>query len=154
MRLNRTLASAALTIFILSTGCTGSSDYLYVPPATVEEVGTDLWQVTLTESAAERTGIETTTVSEPSIAWVQRRSSHSTDGADRLVIPYSAVMYHYDGSTWTYTNSNGLSYVRGPIEIDFIDQDRAVLLSGPPVGSTVVSVGAAELYGVEFGVGK
>ena len=154
MRVNKALVSSALALLLFATACSSSSDYVYAPPATLEEVGTDLWRVTLTDSAAERTGIETAAVSEATSAWVQRRSSRSIDGADRLVIPYSAVMYHFDGSTWTYTNPDGLNYLREPIDIDFIDQDRAVLISGPPVGSTVVSVGAAELYGVEFGIGK
>lgn len=143
MRLTKALISSVVAILLFTTACSSSSDYVYVPPASVESVGSDLWLVTLTSSAAERTGIQTATVSETSI-----------DGVDRLVIPYSAVMYHFDGSTWTYTIPGALSYLREPIEIDFIDQDRAVLVSGPPAGSAVVSVGAAELYGVEFGIGK
>ena len=38
--------------------------------------------------------------------------------------------------------------------IDFIDGEFAILNSGPDTGTVVVSVGAAELYGVEFGVGN
>ena len=76
------------------------------------------------------------------------------EGSERLVVPYSAVMYHFDGSTWTYTNPAPLTYVREPIEIDYIDGNTVVLDRGPAVGTVVVSVGAAELYGVEFGIGK
>lgn len=71
---------------------------------------------------------------------------------EQLVVPYSAVMYHFDGSTWTYTNPEPFVYVRESITIDHIDGDVAFLSEGPPAGTTVVTVGAAELYGVEFGV--
>lgn len=125
------------------SACSSSSDYVYVEPASVSEVGADLWRVTLTPSAAERTGVETTAV-----------AAESVEGSERLVIPYSAVFYHYDGSTWTYTDEGDHSYVRAPIDIDHIDDDRAILSAGPPAGQQVVTVGAAELYGVEFGIGK
>ena len=35
-----------------------------------------------------------------------------------------------------------------------IDGDRAVLTRGPAPGALVVHVGGAELFGLEFGVGK
>jgi len=133
------IIAAALTV----SACSSSSDYVYVEPASVIEVGTDLWQVTLTPSAAERTGVETIAV-----------AAESVEGSERLVIPYAAVFYHYDGSTWTYTDEGDNSYVRAPIDIDRIDGDRAILTSGPSAGQQVVTVGAAELYGVEFGIGK
>lgn len=136
--------AAILAAGLASAGCGGaSSAYNYVSPSTVEEVSDDLWQVTLTEQAAQRTGIETTEVATTTV-----------DGAERLTVPYSAVMYHYDGTTWTYTSPEPLTYLRAPIEIDRIEGDVAILLDGPPVGTTVVTVGAAELYGVEFGIGK
>ena len=137
-----TLALTAATAMSLAA-CSTTSDYVYVEPAKLAEAGPDLWVVELTPAAAERTGIELTEVTTERI-----------DGADRLVIPYSAVMYHYDGTTWTYTNPEPLVYVREPIDIDYIEGDIAVLNDGPPAGTVVVSVGAAELYGVEFGIGK
>ena len=132
-----------ITAGLLGSACSSSSDYVYVSPATVEEISADLWQVELTEQAASRTGLETIDV-----------AIHQVDGVERLGIPYSAVIYHFDGTEWTYTNPSALTYIREPIEIDFIEGDLAILTSGPEVGTTVVSVGAAELYGVEFGVGK
>ena len=132
-----------ITAGLLGSACSSSSDYVYVSPATVEEVGTDLWQIELTEKAAVRTGLETADV-----------ATLQVDGEERLGIPYSAVIYHYDGTEWTYTNPSDFTYLRQAIEIDFIEGDLAILNSGPDVGTTVVSIGAAELYGVEFGVGK
>lgn len=137
------LTLVAVVLAMLAAACSSSSEYVYVEPAVVQEVGQDLWQVELTQAAADRTGIETTEV-----------AMETVDGADRLVIPYAAVFYHFDGTTWTYTNPQDLIYVRVPIEVEFIEGDRAVLTAGPETGSSVVTVGSAELYGVEFGIGK
>ncbi len=128
---------------LLGSACSESSNYEYVAPATVEELSEDLWQIELTPLGALRVGIETVEV-----------VLHDVDGVERLCIPYSAVIYHFDGSTWTYANSSPLTYVRKPIDIAFIDGDFAILDAGPNNGTVVVSVGAAELYGVEFGIGK
>lgn len=135
----------AVLVLLTLTGvaCSEASTPGTAAPARIEEAGPDLWRVILTEQGAERTGLEITEVLTSQI-----------DGAERLVVPYSAVMYHYDGSTWTYTNPEDLTFVRESITIDYVDGDVAVLLEGPDVGAMVVSVGAAELYGVEFGIGK
>src|SRR5680860_834761 len=46
-----------------------------------------------------------------------------------------------------------LLFERAEISIESIDGDRVLLLEGPPAGTPVVVVGAAELFGAEFGVG-
>ena len=46
-----------------------------------------------------------------------------------------------------------LTFVRHRVVIDKIDRGLAVLQDGPAVGTKVVTVGAAELYGAESGVG-
>ena len=145
MRINNIQQMSLLFVAALLaiSACSSGSDYVYIEPASVSEVSADLWEVTLTDAAVQRTGVETTEV-----------TSETMDGAEQLVIPYSAVMYHYDGTTWTYMDQGGNSYLRSPIEIDHITGDKAYLTAGPPIGQTVVTVGAAELYGVEFGIGK
>jgi hypothetical protein len=75
-------------------------------------------------------------------------------GAQRLVVPYGAVIYDLHGETWVYTNPEPLVFVRHPIRVDYIEGDLAVLLEGPPAGTEVATVGVAELFGTEFGVGK
>ena len=107
-------------------------------PAHVEPVAGGLSRVTLTPSAAERIGLET----EP----IRRR-------AGRKIAPYSAVLYDTEGRTWVYASRARLTFVRAPIEIAAIRGDQAFLSDGPPAGTQVASVGAAELYGTEFEVG-
>jgi hypothetical protein len=128
-------------------GCTTASIDLPAiesePPSHVESIeGSELSRVTLSERAAQRLGIETTQV-----------SSEEIDGMPRQVIPYGAVLYDQNGEAWTYTSPEPLTFVRHSITIETIDGDVAILTEGPPDGTAVVSVGAAELYGTEYEVG-
>ena len=113
-------------------------------PATVEQVegSKDVSRLTLTPKAVERLGIRTVQVSEETVA-----------GKRRKVVPYGAVLYLADGKTSVYVTSAPNVYVRQPITVDLIEGGRAILSAGPAVGTAVVSVGAAELYGIETGVG-
>jgi len=74
-------------------------------------------------------------------------------GEPQRVIPYSAVIYDATGKTWAYTNPEPLTFVRHAIDVEYIEGDLAVLKDGPAVGTPVVTAGAAELLGVEQGVG-
>ena len=75
-------------------------------------------------------------------------------GALRKVIPYSAVIYDLTGDTWVYTSPEPLTFVRQPVTVDYIEGDTAVLVDGPDAGTLVATVGVAELYGADTGVGK
>jgi hypothetical protein len=101
--------------------------------------GSDVIRVTMTAEAAKRVGVET----------VEVRSDPS--GASRTVIPYDAVLYDPTGETWTYTSPKPLVYERADINVVRIDGDSAILDQGPPVGTSVVTVGATEIWGVEYG---
>lgn len=71
----------------------------------------------------------------------------------KKVVPYSAVLYDEHGKAWVYTSPETLVFVRRPVAIEHIIGDKAVLRDGPDVDTKVVSVGAAELFGAELGVG-
>lgn len=85
---------------------------------------------------------------------VQVELSLTGGGEKRRVIPTAAVLYSANGKTWVYANPEPLVYIREPIQIDTISGDEVVLADGPAAGTAVVTVGGAELYGTEFGVGK
>jgi hypothetical protein len=52
-----------------------------------------------------------------------------------------------------YTAKQARTYVRAKVEVDTIEEGLVLLDLGPPPGTDVVIVGAAELLGVELGVG-
>jgi membrane fusion protein, heavy metal efflux system len=75
-------------------------------------------------------------------------------GEESLVVPRSAVLFDAFGGTWVYEARDGGVFVRQRVALADIVGDTAVLRQGPPVGTRVVTTGAAELFGTEFGVGK
>jgi RND family efflux transporter MFP subunit len=76
-------------------------------------------------------------------------------GADSgLVIPDSAIVYDIHGATWAYEDLGGGKYARRRIDVARHVGGRAVVARGLAAGTTVVTVGAAELLGTEFGAGK
>ncbi len=131
------LGLAILIAGLVLAGCGGSSSSGgYEAPARVDTSG-ELARVTLTAKAVERLDIQLAGVEE-------------SDGARS--IPYSAVLYEPDGSTWAYTNPEELVYVRASIEVERIVEDTAFLTDGPAPGTDVVTVGVAELWGTELGL--
>ena len=132
------LIVTTLLVALSLTACGGSGDEgAPDSPAAVEQIsGTDLNRITLTAEAAKRLDVHT----------VAARSN-----GKRTVIPYAAVLYDPDGRTWTYTSPKQLVFVRKDIDVDRIDGDEAILTAGPSTGTQVVTVGADELWGVEYG---
>jgi hypothetical protein len=131
------LAIAAATLS--ACGNSSNDDSGGGEPATVEPVkGTDVSRVSLTAQAARRLGVETAKVAR--------------HGARQTVVPYAAVLYTADGSTFTYTSPEPRVYVRARIRVVRIDGAQAILSSGPPVGTAIVTVGSQELYGSEYEV--
>ncbi len=61
-------------------------------------------------------------------------------------------MYDTDGSTWTYVEATGRTFVRNRVSIAAIDGRTAILTTGPAVGAQVVTVGAPELLGTEYDI--
>jgi hypothetical protein len=145
----RSLAGLPLIACLLLVGCKqlAEEDETKVENpavATVEhlkgpESEAEPTRITLVDEAAKRLGIETGEVTE-----------EGAKGKTQKALPYSAILYDTEGKVWTYTNPEPLVFVRHLIVIDHIDGDRALLTDGPPTGTKVVTVGAAELYGSEF----
>jgi hypothetical protein len=114
-------------------------------PAKVEHLEeSGLSRLILTPKAAERLDIKVVPASE---AMVARSASQ------RRVVPYAAVLYDAHGDTWVYTSPEPQVFIRHKVNIEYVDGDQAVLTDGPPVGTPVVTVGAAELFGTEFEIG-
>jgi hypothetical protein len=140
------LAAAGLVagVAVIVAGC-GSADPAADPSAKITPIaGSQVQRLQLTDRAIQRLGIATQTV--------RAVAGGATDKGVRETIPYSAVVYDTDGSTWAYVNTAARTYVRQPIKIAAIEGSTADLASGPAVGAAVVTVGAAELLGTEYNI--
>lgn len=73
---------------------------------------------------------------------------------ESLVVPWSAVLHDINGGAWVYENTAPQQYVRRRVEVRRVVGTLAVLARGPAVGAQVVTAGAAEIFGTEFGTGK
>jgi len=71
-----------------------------------------------------------------------------------LVVPWSSVVFDAVGGAWVYVQKSEHAYERSRVDLARVDGDLAVLARGPSPGAEVVRVGASELFGIEFGVGK
>lgn len=68
-----------------------------------------------------------------------------------LSIPASSVLRDIYGGEWVYVSTGERSFERRRIEIASIQGGRALLARGLQPGMKVVTAGAAELFGTEFG---
>lgn len=131
---------------LLVAACGSVSGQEEQAPATLKPIaGSRVQQVQLSAPAIHRLGIAT----QP----VQVAASPGSGRAGRRTeIPYSAVVYDTDGSTWTYVEAAARIFVRNRISIAAIEDRTAILTTGPAVGAQVVTVGAPELLGTEYDI--
>jgi hypothetical protein len=109
--------------------------------------GTDAKTLIFTEQALAHLDVKTEPVQE---LQVTRRGEAI---GLRLAIPHSAMSYDADGRPWVYVKLSG-TFLRKPVEIDFMDADYIYLAGGLESGEEVVTVGVPEMQGAEFGVGE
>ena len=130
---------------LLLSGCQRSSTHHAEHPAEVKHIeGSDLSLVILSEKAAQRIDLKTDKVREMKV----KRSA-----SERKVVPYSSLIYDPNGQTWIYKSPKPLTFVRHKVEVDYIEGKMAVLNDGPPTDTIVASLGVAEIYGTETGIG-
>ena len=75
-------------------------------------------------------------------------------GVPRRTVPAAAIVRDAGGGTWVYERLAPLRFARRRIDVEFERDGFAVLAAGPAAGVEVVTSGAAELFGTEFGAGK
>jgi hypothetical protein len=136
-------AVALLAAVSLAACAPSPTPHPVVEPAVVEPLDGGVARITLTERAAERIALEID---------VSRLAPVTGERAPRLVVPFSSVFYTSDGAAWVYRSLQPLVFVREPISVASVVDGFAVLSEGEE-GMTVVTVGAAELYGAESGLG-
>jgi hypothetical protein len=155
MRARRWIAAGSIILGLAVGGCSASdgaadTEVNTTADSQVQDVpGGHLKQIRLTPHAVARLGIRTVTVGRP-------LAPTAPAARPVTVVPYSAVLYAPDGSTWVYTVPQPLTYVRQQVVVTAVrgaKGDQAYLSTAPPAGTTIVSVGVVELYGTELGIG-
>jgi hypothetical protein len=107
-------------------------------PAHLESTGPEQpARIILTDEAQRRVQLQTTKV-------------RLEDGD--LEVEHAALVFDKKGKPWVFTVVGPLTYVRAPVKIKEIDDELMILVSGPPPGTEVVTVGAMELWGTELGI--
>ncbi len=132
---------AVMAIALLQlTACQRQTEKHHVehPAEIIKIEGSELSRLALTERAIQRLDLKTVQVYEQE---------------GKIAVPFSSLIYDPQGQTWVYTNPQPRTFVRHKIDVDYIEGNVAILKEGPPVGTAVVSVAVAELYGAEFKVG-
>lgn len=139
-------AAVVIAAGLSLAGCSAEAPTASEPAVTLTDAsaadGTAIKTVQLTDHAVERLGITTGTV---------HRATRTVAGVsgEHKVLPYAAVVYDSEGSTWTYVNVSPRTYARARITVEAIQDDVAVLTDGPDDGAVVVTQGAPELLGAE-----
>ena len=133
-------AGAVFATVVTAGGCSRQSDNRPPPPPAVLDPvpGAVLPTVKLSPSAFDAVQVQTIAV-------------QTAPGGS--MIPTTAVIYSPDGAAWTYVAVGPMSYLRHRIAVDHISGTEAFLSSGPSAGTAVVTIGAPELLGAEYGVG-
>jgi hypothetical protein len=105
-------------------------------PYSLEPIeGTDMSWIKLSDDTAARIDLQT--------AEVRRNGKHK-------VVPHLSIIYNPYGQVFVYTKPRPQTYLRRPVTVDRVVDDRVLLTAGPPVGTAVVTVGAAELLATEY----
>jgi hypothetical protein len=97
--------------------------------------GTDRSRIKLADETAARIDLQTAKV--------------ALSGKQK-VVPHLSLIYNPYGEVFVYTRPKAQIYVRAPVKVDRVVDDRVLLITGPPVGMAVVTVGAAELLATEY----
>jgi hypothetical protein len=140
---NRWIVAILILAVLQFWACQKKDDgHHFEHPSELEEIeGTEFKRVIFTQRAMERTGVETAEVTE------------EINSPQKKIVPYGALIYGPEGQTWIYTCPQPRVFVRAEVEVDHIKGNKVYLMEGPPVGTVVVTVGVAEIYGTEFEIG-
>lgn len=142
MQVRHAILLAAVAASLLLAGC-GSSSTSAKPAGpkgpTVKQEAGGVKRITLQDIEVKRLGIELAEVTK-------------TDTG--LVMPYPSLLYDPTGKEWAYMTSESNTFVRTPLKVKTIEGDKVILAEGPPAGTKLVTKGAVQLYGIDFGVGK
>jgi hypothetical protein len=146
-REGRWLAAALFVVGVPLAGCTQhapEAPHVEHPVEVRKIEGQDINRVTMTEKALERIGLQTGAVREQQV---------SRFDSPQRVVPQSALIYDPRGGTWVYTSPEPRTFIKHKVGVVYVENGWAVLNEGPPTGTVIVTMAAAEVYGADSGVG-
>jgi hypothetical protein len=135
--------SAGLAVVVvLSAALAGCSvetttAHPYKPASVGAATADGVKPVTFTDEGARRIGLTTSTV---------------TTVGGRTIVDYAALIYDSKGASWVYTVADPLTFLRVKVEVAEVERAQVYLVAGPLPGTSVVTVGSAQLYGEELGI--
>ena len=139
------LAAAACALLLSLTACAQSSA---VTPAAAGEAPAKV------EKNAT-TGIAKLTVTEHGLTRIDLKTEPVAAGTGTdVLLPYASLLYDANGKTWVYTNPAPRVFERQAVTVTKVEAGVVTASAGPAVGTSVVTVGAVELFGTEFNTGK
>ena len=136
------LALVLLAAACALQACSKTADGAHAAPvkhATVIPEGDGINRITLSELATQRLRFE----------YAEAKKS-----GDRMSLPYNTLLYDPKGQEWVYIGLTPTSFKRAALKVAAIDGDTVYYTEGPAEGSKVVTWGAVELSGIEYGIGK
>lgn len=136
-------ARALVLALALTTGLVGCRQ--------VEEAAAEVHQPSVVEEVSGRE-VKRVRFDERAAEQVELRTAPVVRAGPRTVVPYAALIYDDQGKSWVYTVVAPLTFERHPVVVDRVEGGRARIQIGPPVGTEVVTTGAAEVYGAELDI--
>ena len=136
------VAVVAAAVTAALAGCSTSSPAASQPPtfSVVTTPGSSEPTITLTQLGANRIGLETAKV--------------TVGQSGEATLPYSALLYEPNGQAAVYVSTGTLSFQRAFVTVGTITGNTVTVTSGVTPGQRVATDGAAELLGVQNGVGQ
>ncbi len=80
-------------------------------------------------------------------------SAGADPAAPTLALPAAALLYDASGGQWVYVRTGPQRYTRHRVEVRSAPGEQFIVTRGVAAGDSVVTAGAAELFGTEFGGG-
>ena len=102
----------------------------------------------------EGEGIQRITLSEEAAKRLRFEFAEAKKEGDHLSLPYTTLLYDPHGKEWVYVSLSPTTFKRAALKVTAIDGDTVHYTEGPADGTKIVTWGAVELSGIEYGIGK
>jgi hypothetical protein len=136
------LTLAAVVTACLPAACTGAS------PEEEEEV--ELFQTKLVELKAYP-GHHSVTLGKVGAERADVGTTQVTGSNGRRELPYAALLYNADGSTFVYTATGPRTFRYTPIRLlEVVGNNTIAFTGGPTPGTPVVTSGVPQVHGADI----